>query len=47
MFGENLMVIMHILKKIPVFFGVFFTLIYVLSDFIWITSNKLDSDWNI
>lgn len=45
MFGENLMVIVHILKNIPVFFGVFFTMMYVLSDFIWITSKKENSEW--
>lgn len=45
--GFNLMVIQNILASIPVFFCVFFIMIYVFSDFIWIGSNKFDSTWTL
>ena len=38
--GFNLMVIQNILVNIPIFFCVFFIMIYVFSEFIWIGSKK-------
>ena len=45
LFGLNLMVIQNILANIPVFFTVYFIMMYVFSEFIWIGSNKLNSEW--
>jgi len=43
--GFNLMVIQNILVNIPTFFCVFFIMIYVFSEFIWIGSKKDESLW--
>ena len=40
------MVIQNILANIPVFFTVYFIMMYVFSEFIWIGSNKHDSEWH-
>jgi hypothetical protein len=45
LFGLNLMVIQNILANIPVFFTVYFIMMYVFSEFMWIGSNKLNSEW--
>ena len=45
LFGPNLMMIQGILSDIGVFFMFYFVIVYVASDFIWISTNKKDALW--